>query len=572
MATKGRNLTWRIGMVVGFLGLATVAILARLFQLQVIDHPYYAAEARQTRVHEETVSSRRGAILDENGYPLAVSIDTYDVMVEKRAWEDPAKADAAAKAIAAVNGSNPAVMVSQVLGSQTYETAVARGLNYEQASKIRDASLYGVRLLESSRRVYPEGNLAAQLIGFLGQDQDGLTGLEADLDPVLGGSKGELVTERDGLGNALFFGTRDETAPQPGSDVVLTIDRYLQRLAEQELANTVKERNAQGGSIVIVDTKTGAVRAMASLPSFDLTKPDITDNSKLALLRNRAVTDQYEPGSIFKLVTVSAALDTGKVTPNTSWYDPGYYEASDWKIYNWDFSANGWQTVSQAIVKSLNTGAAWMSGQTGPDAFYDYVHRFGFGQKSNIGLSGDSAGQVRTPQDDPSWTRVDLATNSFGQGITATPLQVAMMVAAIANDGKLMKPYVVDQVVGPNGTQKTQPQVVRQAISPETARNVRQMMGVVVSDQLPKGVVDISHYSIGGKTGTANIAKGDGTYKADAYISSFAGILPLDDASLVILVKIDEPKGVPWGTTVAAPAFGRLAKAALAYYNIAPTE
>jgi len=569
---NGRNLTWRIGLVVSFLAFASVAILGRLFQLQVLEHPYYAAEARQTRVHEETVSGRRGAILDENGYPLAVSIDSYDVMVETKAWQDTGKASIAASTIAGITGGNAATMVAGVQATDMYETPVARGLTYDQASKIRDAAPLGARLVEGSQRVYPEGNLASQLIGFLGKDQEGLTGLEADLDSVLGGSKGELVTERDGLGNALFFGQRNETAPQPGSDVVLTIDRYLQRLAEQELANTVKERNAQGGSIVIVDSRTGAVRAMASLPSFDLTNPDISDNSKLNLTRNRAVTDQYEPGSIFKLVTVSAALDSGKVTPTTSWYDPGYYEATDWKIYNWDFSANGWQTVSQAIVKSLNVGAAWMSGQVGPDVFYDYVHRFGFGQKTGIGLSGDAAGQVRTPETDPSWTRVDLATNSFGQGITATPLQLAMMVAAIANNGKLMKPYVVDQVVGPGGTQKTQPQVVRQVISPQTARNVRQMMGVVVSDQLPKGVVDISHYLIGGKTGTANIANGDGTYKPDTYISSFAGILPLDNASLVILVKIDEPRGVPWGTTVAAPAFGRLAKAALDYYNIAPDQ
>lgn len=571
MAPPKHNFSGRIGAVVVFMGLAAAAILGRLFQLQVIDHTYYAAEARQTRLHEETVTSRRGAILDQNGYPLAVSVDTYDIMVEKRAWNDPAKALATATEITAIAGGDAAGMVATVTGNAAFETSVARGLNYEQAAKLRQAGLPGIRLKESSHRVYPEGSLAAQLIGFLGQDQQGLTGLEADLDATFSGSKGELVTERDGLGNALFFGERTETAPQPGSDVVLTIDRYLQRLAETELTSAIKQHEAQGGSIVIVDAKTGAIRAMASQPSFDLTNPELSDESKLGLFRNRAVTDQYEPGSIFKLVTAAAALDTGVVSPNTSWYDAGYFAVGGWRIYNWDFSANGSQTVTQAIAKSLNTGAAWLSSQVGASGFYDYVRRFGFGEISNIGLSGEAAGSVRTPEGDPGWSEVDLATNSFGQGITATPLQVAMAVAAIANDGKLMKPFVVDRIVGQSGVQKTAPQVVRQAVSPETARSVLDMMGIVASS-ISGSILNIPNHTVGGKTGTANIAKGDGTYKPDAYISSFVGVLPLEDPTLVILVKIDEPKGVPWGTTVAAPAFNNIAKAAITYYNIPPDK
>ncbi|HXG36003.1 MAG TPA: penicillin-binding protein 2 [Dehalococcoidia bacterium] len=564
-------MSWRLGVIVAIIGLSTLAVTARLFQLQVLDHPYYAAEARQTRLREETVSSRRGSILDTNGYPLVISVDSYDVMVEKRAWSEPALAENAARKLAEISGINPREAVETVINSQAYESAVARGLNYEQASQVREARLPGVRLLESSHRVYPEGSLAAQLIGFLGRDGQGLTGLEADMEKVLGGSKGELVIEKDGLGNDLFFGTRDETAPEPGSDIVLTIDRYIQRLAERELSETIKKHEATGGSIIVLDAQTGAIRAMASQPSFDLTNPDLSDQSKLGLFRNRAITDQYEPGSVFKLVTVAAALDAGLVSPGTWWNDTGVYDAGGWKIYNWDFSANGSQTVTQLIAKSLNTGAAWLSSLLGPERFYDYVHRFGFAQPTGVNLSGEVSGQVRTPQNDSDWRPVDLATNSFGQGLTATPLQMAMVVAAIANDGKLMKPYVVEEIVNDKQRQRIEPQVLGQVISAKTAQNVKQIMGVVVSG-IPAYLLDVPRYSLGGKTGTANIAQGDGVYKPDSYISSFAGVAPLGNPRLVVLVKIDEPKGVPWGTTVAAPAFGKIMKAALAYYNIPPDK
>lgn len=572
MPAYRRRANWRLGLVVAFIALAALGLVGRLVQLQIVDHQRYAAQARLTHLSRETVSSRRGALLDRNGHPLAASQDTYDVMVERRAWKDPQRAAEASQAIAQATGGDPAEMRAIVASTQVFEVAVARGLNFEQAQRIRKLGLQGVRLLPSSRRVYPEGNLAAQLIGLVGRDNVGLTGLEADLDPILGGTKGSRVYERDGLGNELALGRSYEVPPRPGSDVVLTIDRYIQWLAERELDRAIKEHKATGGTIIVVQPKTGEILAMASRPSFDLRNPDLSDRSKLSLFRNRAITDQYEPGSVFKLVTAAAALDLGLVTPDTWWNDSGVYRVSGWSIYNWDYSAHGAQTVTQILTKSLNTGAAWLAEQVGPERFYEYVYRFGFGQLTGSGLGGEVPGRVRTPENDPeNWRPVDLATNSFGQGITATPLQVAMALAAIANDGKLMKPLLVREILGPQGRQRVEPEVIRQVISPETARTLRQMMGVVV-EGIPPSFLDVQGYTVGGKTGTANIISEEGGYKSDAYISSFAGIAPLDDPVLAVLVKIDEPKGVPWGTVVAAPAFGRIAQEALPYLGVPPDQ
>jgi cell division protein FtsI/penicillin-binding protein 2 len=557
--------------VVSFIGLATLVIAARLAQLQVLNHDRYASEARLTHISQEILSGRRGALLDQTGYPLAASVDTYNIMVEKRAWADPTSAHEAAQSISALTGVPAAEMLATMAETEVFEIAVARDLNFEQATEVRKLGLEGVRLLQGSRRYYPEGSLAAQLVGLVGQDHVGLTGLEADLDVILGGAKGSLTFERDGLGNELAVGDRQEIPAQPGSDVVLTIDRFIQRVAERELDKAIDQHEAAGGSVIVVEPRTGRILAMASRPSFDLTKPDLSDESKLALFRNPAITDQYEPGSVFKLVTVSAAIDSGIVGPYAPWYDEGVVNVSDWSIYNWDFSANGDQDVTQILVKSLNTGAAWLADLTGPGRFYDYVARFGFGEATGSGLAGEAPGKVRTPENDPNWRAVDVATNSFGQGISVTPLQMAMAVAAIANDGLLMKPQIVREIISPAGRQTVETEPVRQVITPDTARTMRDMMGVVV-DGIPSIFLDVPGYRVGGKTGTANIVTADGGYKAETYISSFAGVAPLDDPAIAVLVKIDEPKGVPWGTVVAAPTFASVAEAALTYLKVPPRE
>jgi len=563
--------TWRVWTVVAFIAAGAAILTARLAELQIVDHQRYAAQARLIHVSQDTLLDRRGALLDRNGYPLAGSQDSFDVMVEKKAWPDAASASEAVAALSQISGVSPDEMFAAVADTNAYEIAVARGLSYEQAQAVRELGLSGVRLFASSRRVYPEGNLAAQLLGFVGRDNSGLTGLESDLNEVLGGANGTLTYERDGLGNQLALGERREVAAQPGSDVVLTIDRYIQRLAEIELDKTIEKHKAVGGTIIVVQPKTGEVLAMASRPTADVTNPDLSDESKVALFRNRAITDTYEPGSVFKLVTMACALDLVLVGPYTPWYDEGVFRVDSWAIRNWDFSANGDQSVTQILSKSLNTGAAWLSSLAGPDQFYSYVDRFGFGKPTGSGLGGEVGGRVRTPASDPGWRTVDMATNSFGQGLSATPLQMVMAAAAIANDGLAMKPKFVKEIAYPGQSQVALPEAGAQVIKPETARTLREMMGVVV-DGISPSLLDVDGYKVGGKTGTANLTVEGGGYKPDAYISSFLGIAPLDNPVLAVLVKIDEPQGTPWGTVVAAPAFEHIVEAALPYMKVAPTE
>jgi cell division protein FtsI/penicillin-binding protein 2 len=558
---------WRIWLLVAGLALGLLAVMGRLGQLQLRDHEQYARRARLLRTADALLPGLRGAILDANGAPLAMSVDSYNVMVEKRAWQDRGRALAAARQLAALTGGSPEAMVERVLASPAFETEVARGLDYEQALAVRRLGLEGVRLVQDGRRIYPEGSLAAQLIGVVGRDGVGLSGLEADLDALLRGQPGHSSWERDGNGQGMYWSGWQEVPPRSGAAVVLTIDRYLQRVVEQALEEAIRQHKARGGSVVVMDARTGALLALASRPTFDLTRPDFQDPQQVALLRNPAVTDPYEPGSVFKVITTAAAIDSGVAGPSTYWYDAGVAVIGEARIYNWDFSANGTQTVTQMLTKSLNTGAVWLAQRLGAQRFYDYVRRFGFGEPTGIGLGGEAAGQVRWPGD-PRWSELDLATNSFGQGISVTPIQMAAALAAIANEGRLMRPYVVRAIVTPEGVRETQPQMVRQVISPEAARTVLQMMGAV-ADRIPTNLLSVPGYKVAGKTGTANLVAG-GSYKPNAYISSFAGIVPLDDPRLVVLVKIDEPQDVPWGTVVAAPVFAQVAREAMVYYRVPP--
>jgi cell division protein FtsI/penicillin-binding protein 2 len=564
----GHGIARRLVVVVAVMLVAVLGLVGRLVDLQLIHHQSYRQQAQDEHLSRLDILPRRGAILDRNGYPLAASVDAYDVLVDKQIWGDGDKARPEAEELADVINRPTDDILADLEGSISREVVVARGLNYQASVAVEDERIAGVRLMRSSRRVYPEGNMAPALLGFLGRDNFGLTGLEADYDRELGGAAGALVYERDGKGNLIPVGQQKRVAAEPGADLILTIDRYMQYLVEGELDATIKKHKASGGTIIIMDVRTGAILAMASRPSFDVTHLDLTDESKVDLYRNRAVTDMYEPGSVFKTITMSAALNEGLVSPQSTYVDEGVARVSGWTITNWDLGAHGVQTATQVLTKSLNTGAVWLSGLLGPDRFYDYVQRFGFGQFTGVGLSGESPGQVRTATDE-GWSEVDMATNSFGQGINVTPLQLITAIAAIANDGRLMRPYVVQEIRHGDESEVTQPTMVRQVITPETAKTITQMMEAVVDGITAVYAIDVPGYRVAGKTGTASISV-PGGYKPDSYIASFAGFVPSDDPVLAMLVKIDEPKDVPWGSAVSAPVFARLASAILPYLKVPP--
>jgi cell division protein FtsI/penicillin-binding protein 2 len=546
--------------------LSGAGLTARVVYVQLIDTGHYRAEARNEHFGQQEVRAERGAILDRNGYPLATTVDAYDLYINRPDWTDLAAAQKTAALIAPLIKRTPDDLVNEVRKSDKGIYLAYAGLDFDKGGALQNADAPGLRIVQTTKRFYPEGDLASTLLGFVGRDHVGLTGIEADFDHELGGIPGTIYFERDSIGNRIALGSeRTGQKPRPGGNIRLTIDRYIQRLVEGELETQIAKTGALGGSIIVTDPKTGEVLAMASRPGFKLSQLQSDPNQ--ALFRNRAVTDVYEPGSVFKTLTASIAIDQGLVTPETTYNDTGAAYIGTSTIHNWDYSTNGITSVTQVLQRSLNTGAVWMSGLIGPDTFYRYVRQFGIGQRTGVGLGGDPDGLVRTNAD-PNWAAVDLATNSFGQGIAASPLQVIMAIASFANGGKLMRPYVVKEMDTPEGPREFSPVVVRQVVKEETANTVADMMNRVV-EGLPGPLAAIKGYHVAGKTGTTTGATlTDGTVH-DGNVASFIGFAPVADPKMMMLVKLDF-KEDRLGGQVSAPVFADLAPSILAYLGVRP--
>lgn len=567
--TRGR-FTWRVALLGAVLVLGTLGLIGRLAYIQLLHHHTYETLALEEHSDKEIVRSTRGAILDRNGFPLATSLDVWDVYIDRRTWQnDPARAQQVANALAPRISMPADQLLAQLEDYSKGSIALlASGIDYNVGEDIQGLSLPGVTLAAANKRFYPEGDIASPLLGFLGRDHTGLSGIELDYDSELAGTPGYLYFERSGGGQPIAFGSTHLDPGTPGSNITLTIDRYIQQLIETDLDQEMRDHQASGGTIIVMDPKTGAILAMASRPAFKLSQLDL-DNPDQSLCRNRAVTDLYEPGSVVKTLTMAAAIDLGLVNPNTTYDDTGTQVRGGATFHNWDFSANGIQTMTEVLQKSLNTGAIWVSDQLGPDNLYNYFAKFGFGTSTHSGLSGEADGLVRTNKD-PGWYASDLATNSFGQGIAATPLQVITAISSLINGGKLMRPYVVKEIDGPNGTRTFDPVVVRQTISPQTSKTMVQMMEAVV-DGVPGQRAQVKGYDVGGKTGTTLVSIPTG-YALDSTIASFVGFAPVEDPAFIMLVKIDQPQDDPLGGIVAAPVFGKLAPQILSYLNISPSN
>ena len=564
MARRTHRLSWRLVLLILVLLVATGGIVARLAQVQIIDHRYYAARAEEEHLHRTVVRAPRGAILDRNGYPLVTTVDAFDVYIDPRSWRDWATARRGAALLAPLLSREPAELIAATRAQERGDYLAARSVSAEVGLEIRELAPPGVKTVNTSRRFYPEGDLASVLLGFIGRDQVGLVSIEADFDRELGGVPGVLYFERDALGNPIPFGRRLGEEPVPGGDLYLTIDRHIQRLVEETLDQAVRQHEATGGAIIVMDPATGEILAMASRPSFRLSELNLEDESQTALFRNRAVTDTYVPGSVMKTITMAAAIDLGLVTPESTYYDSGVASVpGGHSVHNWDFSAHGTTTATQVLQKSLNTGAIWLANLLGPDRFYDYLQHFGFGEATHVGLGGEAPGLVRTNRDD-GWYPGDLATNSFGQGIAVTPLQMVTALSALVNGGLLMRPYVVKEVAGPDGRRVFEPVVVRRAVSGETSRTLVRMMTDVVEGTRGGHPAQVPGYRVGGKTGTATFPDRDET------ITSFVGFVPAQDSRFIMLVRIDEPRDARLGSIVAAPIFADLAPKILTYLGVRP--
>ena len=477
------------------------------------------------------------------------------------------RADALAATLSPLLGMAPADVRAAIDPKNARPVVLKSGVPSAIAERVQALALPGVYLDKEPVRQYPEGSLAAQVLGFVGRDFSGLSGLELSYDRELAGTPGVIDTEKDTAGQEIALGRRLLTPPRQGADLVLTIDRYVQRLAERLLNQAVLDNKAMGGLILIMEPGTGNILAAANNPTFNLTADQIYDPRQADRYKAKIVTDQYEPGSTMKTIAMSAAIDQGVVSPGTTMNDTGVAVVGGAAIHNWNGAANGTSTMTDILIHSSNVGMAWVSGALGPDHLYEYYGRFGFGQPTGLRLPGEVSGTLRTNKD-PGWTRIDQATNAYGQGIAVTPMQLLQAVAVFANDGQLVKPRPVRAIRGPEGILNIAPETVRPVISSATAHTMLQMM-VAVDEQPDLRPYRVPGYHIALKTGTADTPTNVG-YNTELTVGSLVALLPAEQPRFAVLIRLDGPEKL-YGGVVAAPVLKDLALDLLTYYRVPPS-
>ncbi|NIQ94917.1 MAG: transpeptidase family protein [Desulfuromonadales bacterium] len=544
--------------------LAFCLIAGRAFYLQVLQNDDLRERAERQHQRVIPLTPQRGTIFDRNGEELAVSIDVDSVYV------NPGKVEADGRQVrelAEAVSLSPRTVRAKLDSSRGF-LWLKRRVSPRESEAVRELDISGVNFVKEHRRYYPNSELAAHLLGFTGIDPEGLEGLELQYDSALLGRGGYLVTERDALGRGLSSDAGAVRGARGGNDVVLTIDRTLQYIAEKELKAGVEKSGAKAGVAVIIEPETGKVLAMAGQPGYN---PNAIFRYQPGDWRNKAVCDSFEPGSTFKVFLLAAALDAGIVEPGQHIdCEQGDFRVGGKVIH--DHKPFGDLTLADMLRYSSNIGFAKIGKQLERDEFSRYIEAFGFGAKTGIDLPGESAGIVR---DADNWFEMDLAAISFGQGISVTALQMAMATAAIANGGYLMQPYVVDRMTSPEGRllKKARPKMIRRVISHEVAQAVRGMMVGVTEAGGTGALGAVPGFPVAGKTGTAQkVDPVTGGYSVDKRTASFVGIVPADDPRLVVLVVVDEPQGKPYGGIVAAPVFARIADQALRYLNVSPRQ
>ena len=556
-----------------FLGCAFLLVY-RLYEFQWIQREKYRQQATRNYQRTIEVPAQRGSIFDANGSPLAVTIQLDAVSVTGKDLKEPKLAERVAIALAAHLGMPPVEVFNLIDPERDAPVTVKDQLPAAVADRIRDAiedgDLPGVTIEPRPVRQYPEGPIASPILGFLGRDRDGLAGLEWFFDKELTGEPGLIETEVDTTDKEIILARRIARPPRDGHDLILTIDRWVQRMLERELAEAVRANKAVGGLILVMEPSTGAILGMTSYPTYAVSDPMVFRQGEDGFHKSVPVTNQYEPGSVMKLITMATALELNVVTPNTMVNDNGIITFQNGRgrppttIKNWDLRANGTISTTDVLVRSSNVGTYQVAQKVGPTQLYRFFDLFGFGQKTGIELPGEVPGTVRVP-DDPAWSVVDLATNAFGQGIAVTPLQMVAAYGAIANDGMWVQPHLVERV---DGQDPAKPKT-RRVISEQTASQLTRMLRGVVEEG--SGVTaQIDGYRVAGKTGTAAKPDPTGGYSTSRYVASFVGFAPASNPRIVVLVTVDEPRGAIWGGTVAAPAFAEIGQFALEYLEIPP--
>lgn len=539
----------RLPVVIVGLVIASGALLLRLLSFQFPLDPQVDTYLRNLRdsgyTRSLSLAGARGNIYDRHGEALAVNTLEYRIGASPILVSD---ARDTATQLSSILGLNELDLFQKLSSDETWEL-IAPSVSAELAQRVRQLDLSEITMDTVPHRSYPQGSVAAQVIGFVGGDLRGYYGVEGHYNDQLAGSVYE-----NSVSNIPFVVPITDWQQERGRDVVLTIDRDVQYVAESELLDDINIYGASGGSIIVMNPRTGDILAMASYPSFDPnTYFNVEDES---LLTNPAISDQFEPGSIFKVVAMASAIDAGTITPDFTYNDQGEITVGGQSIRNWDGRAYGTVDATQILVDSLNVGMATISVRMGPTTFYTMLDKFGVGRLTGIDLEGEQPGTLYVPGDE-NWSESNLGMNAFGQGVAVTPIQMITMASAIANGGLMMQPRVVHEIIEGQTVIPSHLANLGRPISAETARIVTDMMVAVVNEGLD-GRASLPGYTIAGKTGTAQISTPIG-YEQGAAIASFIGFFPADDPQVIILIKLDRPRDF-WGSLTAAPAFAKLAE------------
>lgn len=546
----------RLAFLSAVLAGCVILVVGRLIYWQVAPAPIPPVPTPQSEQSAQFLP--RGTIFDRNGYVLAVDVIEYEISASPTIIKD---AQEVARQLAPLLARPAEELYASLADKDRSYVQLARRVPFEVGQavmkRMTDLDERGIRVEYRPKRVYPQGAVAGPVVGFVNEERQGYYGVEGQLHA--------LLTTTPGSGVALVIDPQSFVPLVSGSDVVLTLDRNVQAVVERELAETIRYYEAEAGTVVVMDPATGAILAMASLPSYDPNDYSRVFTETPALFNNSAVNRLYEPGSVLKVVTMAAGLDTGEVTPQSTYFDTGVVVVEGRAIENWDRLAHGQTSMLMLLEKSLNVGAVHVVLELGADRFYHYVRRFGFGKRTGIELYGELRGILRTPSD-PKWHPSDLATNSFGQGIGATPIQVITAVGAVANRGVLVRPHIVDRYIRDGVVTRVEPAIARRVIAAQTAKELTDMLVAVVEDEVTAAA--IPGYRVAGKTGTSQIPV-EGGYDPRWTIASFVGYAPADDPRFIILVKVDKPR-LPQGAKVAAPLFKEIARFLLDYLDVPP--
>ncbi len=558
-------------------------IIGRLFELQVLGHNFYADSAHGRNAISQSIPAERGRIFLYDGdefYPLSINVNTYNLIAVPAQISKPGEW---AEKIAPFLGIEKSIILDQLIEESEdtdefkellerlaqkndFYELLKRDLTINEVEQIKTLDLEGVVFETVPGRYWPEKNLFSHIVGFTGiQDNElkGQYGLEEFFDEELRGIPGQLAAER-APGGYLISSSQDIIKqPKDGVDLVLTIDQSIQFFACQSLRQAVIDYEAAGGSVMILAPDTGAILALCNQPDFN---PNQYSKVKdFAIFKDSSISSPFEPGSIFKIITMAGALDDKKVMPTTIYHDKGYLNIDDYTIRNVDGQTYDWPTMTNVLEHSINTGAVFAARQLGRRSFRNYVKKFGFGGLTGIELAGEVSGNVDNLEER---AEIYLATASFGQGITATSLQIINAVGAIANQGKLMKPYIIERIVEDNRESIQEPRFIRQVVSPSTATTLTAMLVSVLENGYGRQA-RVPGYFVAGKTGTAQVP-GPGSTYSDKVIHSFVGFAPATDPKFVALVKLDNPQKGRFADSTAAPVFGKIAEFILRYYGVPP--